>query len=670
MRLYILLLFPIILFLSCETGNEKVIKQIQHMEYLRQADPEHFIPWLNSKEAEIRRQAVESLGRIQDTSTVSWVANRLIDDDNSTRSEAAFAMGQYFSPGAEESLLETLPKEKSDDIKGLILEALGKTGTEASSIFMRNYVESSNSSLQMRAAIASGILAYRGYPPYQATEGLSAFLRVVENPELSWRCAYGLFRMGSPSEFRVLVDALDNPNPLSRYFSLRAQGVIITYLKTPQAKKYQHSPTVQMVHDIISSSDYMNKLGAVLEDSSWYVRLAGLQLLEELTPEALFNAVKQRYTDDDAHIRSMSVQVIARYKNKAARQFLQEVVDSSPEWRIRGSALQQMARLDPRHALKIMPGFLDSLDWPENYYLIQALDLIESSTATSMLLALAESENRAQLSLVLESLVNRSDVPTSLFLSKIKLFDPVITTIVATKLGVLKDVQAVPDLIQSYYQFQAPRDAEPMLAILAALESIADTQAVGLLRNESKNSYPPIRQAARQALTKITGTEYEPDLSRDSIFTKTDFGQVKYPSHPRVRLETSRGEFILELYPQKAPVTIANFLKLVRQGFYENIYFHRVIPGFVIQAGDPRGDGWGGPGYTIPCEYNNIFFDRGVVGMAHAGKDTGGSQFFITHTPQPHLNGRHTAFGRVIAGMDVIDKIQIYDKIIKAEILN
>ena len=90
----------------------------------------------------------------------------------------------------------------------------------------------------------------------------------------------------------------------------------------------------------------------------------------------------------------------------------------------------------------------------------------------------------------------------------------------------------------------------------------------------------------------------------------------------------------------------------------------------MVQAGDPRGDGWGGPGYSIPCEYNDLFYERGMVGMAHAGKDTGGSQFFITHTPQPHLNGRHTAFGKVVAGLDVIDRIEIYDQIYQAEFIN
>jgi peptidyl-prolyl cis-trans isomerase B (cyclophilin B) len=106
---------------------------------------------------------------------------------------------------------------------------------------------------------------------------------------------------------------------------------------------------------------------------------------------------------------------------------------------------------------------------------------------------------------------------------------------------------------------------------------------------------------------------------------------------------------------------VANFVTLTRAGYYNGLTCHRVVPNFVIQGGDPRGDGWGGPGYAIRCEYNPLKYTRGMVGMALAGKDTGGSQFFITHSPQSHLNGQFTLFGEVIEGMDVVDIIQVGD---------
>lgn len=119
-------------------------------------------------------------------------------------------------------------------------------------------------------------------------------------------------------------------------------------------------------------------------------------------------------------------------------------------------------------------------------------------------------------------------------------------------------------------------------------------------------------------------------------------------------VETDKGTIKLELFDDDAPNTVDNFVKLAASGFYDGLTFHRVIPGFVIQGGCPAGDGSGGPGYTIPCEINIRKHGVGALSMAHAGKDTGGSQFFITHAPQPHLDGVHTVFGQVSDGMDVV----------------
>jgi len=154
---------------------------------------------------------------------------------------------------------------------------------------------------------------------------------------------------------------------------------------------------------------------------------------------------------------------------------------------------------------------------------------------------------------------------------------------------------------------------------------------------------------------------------------------------PRVKLTTSKGDIVLELFENEAPQTVGNFVSLVESGFYDGLTFHRVIPNFMAQGGDPQGDGTGGPGYSIPCECykeNARKHFRGSLSMAHIGgeKDTGGSQFFITFLPTAPLNGRHTVFGRVIEGMDVLAKLQRRnpdavgklpepDTILKAEVL-
>ncbi len=140
--------------------------------------------------------------------------------------------------------------------------------------------------------------------------------------------------------------------------------------------------------------------------------------------------------------------------------------------------------------------------------------------------------------------------------------------------------------------------------------------------------------------------------------------EAKADDLPRVKLKTTKGDIVIELFENEAPETVGNFISLVKKGFYDGRLFHRVIHGFMAQTGDPNGDGTGGPGYNIKCECykdnaRNHF--AGSLSMAHAGKDTGGSQFYLTFKPTPHLNGRHTVFGRVVEGWDTLAKIQRYD---------
>ncbi len=134
-------------------------------------------------------------------------------------------------------------------------------------------------------------------------------------------------------------------------------------------------------------------------------------------------------------------------------------------------------------------------------------------------------------------------------------------------------------------------------------------------------------------------------------------------------ITTDEGKIVLDLDFKEAPNTVANFVDLAQKGFYDGLTFHRVIPGFMIQGGDPEGKGTGGPGYTIDEEPNKLTHETGVISMANRGPNTGGSQFFITHTPQPHLNGKHTVFGRVLEGQDVVCRVDAGDRILKIEIV-
>jgi peptidyl-prolyl cis-trans isomerase B (cyclophilin B) len=147
--------------------------------------------------------------------------------------------------------------------------------------------------------------------------------------------------------------------------------------------------------------------------------------------------------------------------------------------------------------------------------------------------------------------------------------------------------------------------------------------------------------------------------------------QIDIAKKYTVSMNTSKGIIELELYPKHAPKTVNNFVFLIKEGFYDGVTFHRVIEDFVIQGGDPTGTGRGGPGYKFEDELKNnpLKHGRGYISMANAGPNTNGSQFFITHSPQPHLNGKHTVFGKVINGLDVVDSIEQGDEMINVSVV-
>jgi len=231
----------------------------------------------------------------------------------------------------------------------------------------------------------------------------------------------------------------------------------------------------------------------------------------------------------------------------------------------------------------------------------------------------------------------------------------------------------------------AASDPDPNVAVaaLGALGSVPGTAArEALARFATDGAFARVATAAGirprdgRADKAVAGDVSLPIDAppRDNAFYATVVRSLVLPDliegrRPRVRVHTTAGSFVIELAAAEAPLTVHNFLELARRGYFDGVRWHRVVPNFVIQGGDPTGTGSGGPGYAIRDEVNRIRFTRGVVGMALSGPDTGGSQFFVTHSPQPHLDGDFTIFGRVIEGMDVVDRTVQDDWIEKIEIL-
>ena len=235
--------------------------------------------------------------------------------------------------------------------------------------------------------------------------------------------------------------------------------------------------------------------------------------------------------------------------------------------------------------------------------------------------------------------------------------------------------QAVPTIVETLGKMQSSKDGEAMASLAEALGRLRDMRALPLLERLSSDGDSAVARAAARAVGDITGKPVQtarraprpPAVPAEGLALVDR--AVADPAHPlRAVIHTRFGGMTLRLYAMEAPLTVYSFVKLARSGYFDGLTFHRVVPNFVVQGGDPRGDGWGGPGYTIRCEYNPIWYGRGTVGMALAGKDTGGSQFFITHSPQPRLNGRYTVFAQVVSGVDVLDRLTEGD-VMRVEVL-
>jgi peptidylprolyl isomerase len=214
-----------------------------------------------------------------------------------------------------------------------------------------------------------------------------------------------------------------------------------------------------------------------------------------------------------------------------------------------------------------------------------------------------------------------------------------------------------------FQDLKYPKDKETMKLFLREFGFLKAENSVELLGKYLKSDDYELAKESAAALSLIRGKEFT--FSAKHVYFH-DFDKINNLNKKQyATLVTNRGNIKIKLLPYYAPFTVYNFVKLAESGFYDNTTFHRVIPNFVIQGGDPLNSGWGGPEYTIRSEFSVLNYERGTFGMASDGMDTEGSQFFITHSPFYHLDNAYTIFGQVVEGMETADKIYIYDSLQK-----
>jgi len=369
------------------------------------------------------------------------------------------------------------------------------------------------------------------------------------------------------------------------------------------------------------------------------------------------------------YVRLESVSAIGSLRSEGASDVLVDLLaDPSPP--VRAAAIRGLALLDPQGFVFILSGLDPDPNWSVRAELASALGSLPPETGLPRLRAMLRDADQRVIPAVLSALAALHPPDTAeVMLGYLKVEDPVVRAAAANALArVGLSSQGVAALVEAYRFGQRDQTYVARAAALGALAQHGGTEAVRVLNEALGDRDWAVRVRAAALLQKIDPASDAPARIRPApSHAAPDRYAVPHIVNPPVstqlHVETDRGTIQIELAVLDAPLTVENIVTLARKGFYDGLSFHRVVPGFVIQTGDPRGDGEGGPGYTIRDELNDRPFVRGSVGLALDWEDTGGSQLFITQSPQPHLDGRYTVVGRVISGMEAVDRIEQWDMI-------
>jgi cyclophilin family peptidyl-prolyl cis-trans isomerase len=342
-------------------------------------------------------------------------------------------------------------------------------------------------------------------------------------------------------------------------------------------------------------------------------------------------------------------------------------LQSSENWYRKGEIIKEISRLSPKKAFPFINNNLDKGNTAFQVALLEALGNMNNRLADTQIRQFLNVPN----SLLQNSAFSILDQKRSLRVSEVDaLLDAESTSTVYLALDwklKRKIGTDVDKLVTLFQKFKAPAGFDVQLLIAQALDLFKpkleknDLDAISKSIQDRKiySVFKHYHNSLDTSLIKFR------DLVPDYLRPDSIFAQI----YSSALIKTTKGDITVRFFSDLAPLTVTNFARLAEKNFYKNIIFHRVVPDFVIQAGDPGGDGFGGPGYSIPSEDNRRPFVRGSIGMATSGRDTGGSQFFICHSPQPHLTGGYTLFAEVIEGMSVVDQITVGDKIIEIAIL-
>jgi cyclophilin family peptidyl-prolyl cis-trans isomerase len=620
------------------------------------------ITLLTDAEPRVRRRAALAVGRVGLPAGVQPLAGLLADTDPEVRQMAAFALGLIGHASAAAPLTQALA-DTAPLVRGRAAEALGQIGAKESSTAIGALAAelakhpavtgmAPDDETWPAAAEAEAFkLAVFALVRLGAYEPLAGAVLTGDRPVTAWwPVAYALQRIGDPRALPALRQLAAGNGKYSVAFAARGIGAA----KNPAAADVLLPllDAKQPIEVLVSAARAAAQLGATSATAPLIALVSNTRV--------------------HANVRLEAVTALGALRAAEALPLMQDLM-TEPWPVMRIAATRAAAAIDPDTFLIVLASLENDRDWTVRAAMAGVLATLPPEAALERVRALAADEDKRVWPAAMRALARLDPAGApALALERLRDMDFAVRGAAAELVGQLKPAGGAAALRAAYTTGLPDVAYSARASALSALAQFGAAEATATLTAALQDREWAVRVRAAEllaglepagahaaAIRPVPGAA--PAAYDDRTLLAPDFS-------PHVFIETARGTIEFELAVLYAPQTSRNFVLLARKGFFNGLAIHRVVPNFVVQDGDARGDGQGGPGYTIRDELNERPFLRGTVGMALSWKDTGGSQFFITHSPQPHLDGRYTVFGHVVNGMDVVDLLQQGDVIARVRV--
>ena len=605
----------------------------------------------------VRRRAVLAMGRVGMVDSLPYLVAALEDVETEVRATAAFAIGLIGSEardgarGLRDALEDPSPIVRARAIEGLglvgdaasapaIVTAAGGCGARIATIAPDDEEPIKAPEIEVCRLALFALARLRDY------ERLAQVALTPEGQPVSrwWPVAYALQRIGDPRATPALLLLATTPGVNTAGFAFRGLGTLKDRAAVPLAKAAAFDTGVDIK-----------------------VRIAAVRALGQIggpaAIEPLLELLGQSVND------TIALEIVAAVGGSGHARAFEVLIErlNDPSAAMRAAALTAAAKLSPDAFLLVLSGLNRDPDWSVRATLANVLGTFGLQPVIPALEELLADEDARVHGSALDALAAvKAPNLTDLLFKSLEAADFMERAAAARLVGDSRPEGGVPRLVAAYGRGQGDSAYAARAAALEALSKYGGEAALQTLREGLSDRDWPVRWRAASLLHGLGERTAMPTRPAPLRIPPEGFeaSDLLHPQFsPHAFIETGRGAIELELNVLDTPITSRNFVELARGGFFTGMKIHRVVPTFVVQAGDQRGDGEGGPGYAVPDELTWQPYLRGTVGMALDWRDTAGSQWFITLSPQPHLDGRYTVFARVVNGWDVLDRLSQWDVI-------